>query len=51
MILCSEILPKSYIENYNFIEKNIKFLNWPEKPKIILLHLIIILMMFSKYIP
>jgi len=30
-----EILPKNYIENYNFIEESIKFLNWPKKPKII----------------
>lgn len=30
-----EIFPKSYIENFSFIEKNIKFLNWPKKPKII----------------
>jgi putative transferase (TIGR04331 family) len=32
----SELFPKNFIENFNFIEKNIKFLNWPKKPKIIL---------------
>ncbi len=32
----SEIFPKSYLENFSLIEKNIKFLNWPKDPKIIL---------------
>ena len=31
----SEIFPKSYLENFNFIDKNIKYLNWPKKPKVI----------------
>ena len=31
----SEIFPRSFIENFNFIEKNIDYLNWPQNPKII----------------
>ena len=31
----SEIFPKNFIENFEFIEKNINYLNWPIKPKVI----------------
>ena len=31
----SEIFPRSYLENFNFIENNIDYLNWPQKPKVI----------------
>mgnify|MGYP001166619722 FL=1 len=31
----SEIFPRNFLENFEFIEKNISYLNWPKKPKVI----------------
>ena len=31
----SEIFPRNFLENYEFIQKNIFYLNWPKKPKVI----------------
>ena len=30
-----EILPRNFLENFEFIETNIDYLNWPKKPKVI----------------
>ena len=31
----SEVFPRNFIENFEFIEKNISYLNWPNRPKVI----------------
>jgi len=33
--ILSEIFPRNFLENFEFIEKSIFYLNWPKKPKVI----------------